>query len=205
MHTAKWLLTFLLVATAIPLRAAPGDGLKAPDDLTWSRWQGRLSIGAATAPRMAGDATGPGTSQGLRPPGFSLMGDYLFGRNFGDGGRASAFRATGGVVFGQRSALWIGAPRAGMAPFSVDRRPVGDATFGNGTDGADPAAAPYVGVGYVGGSARGGWGYSADFGLVGTGGAVKLGRMVGAGQGVEDTLRELRLSPVLQLGVSYSF
>lgn len=204
MHTAKWLLTFSLVAAAIPLRAAPGDGLKAPDDLNWSRWQGRLSIGAATPPRVTNDPAAA-VSPGLRPPGFSLMGDYLFGRNIGDGGRASAFRATGGVVFGQRSALWIGAPRAAAGPFSVDRRPVGDATYGNGVDGGDPAAAPYVGVGYVGGSVRGGWGYSADFGLVGTGGAVKLGRMISAGQGLEDTLRELRLSPVLQLGVSYSF
>ena len=39
----------------------------------------------------------------------------------------------------------------------------------------------------------------------GSGGAVKLGRSPGAGQNLDDAVREMRLTPVLQLGVSYSF
>jgi hypothetical protein len=63
-------------------------------------------------------------------------------------------------------------------------------------------AVPYLGVGYTGLSLRGGWGFSADVGLVGSG--VRLGRSVNGTQ-ADELLRELRLTPILQLGVSYSF
>jgi len=55
--------------------------------------------------------------------------------------------------------------------------------------------------------AKGGWGFSADLGLLALNpaSAVRFGRSLGAGQSLEDTLREMRLSPVLQLGASYSF
>ena len=35
--------------------------------------------------------------------------------------------------------------------------------------------------------------------------ALGAGRMLGGAQGVDDLVRELRLSPMLQLGVNYSF
>jgi hypothetical protein len=68
--------------------------------------------------------------------------------------------------------------------------------------GVDASAIPYLGVGYTGMSLRGGWGFSADVGLVGSG--VRLGRPI-AGNQVDELLQELRLTPMLQLGVSYSF
>ena len=37
------------------------------------------------------------------------------------------------------------------------------------------------------------------------GGVVRFGRNLGGGQTLEETLRDMRLSPMLQLGVSYSF
>ena len=36
-------------------------------------------------------------------------------------------------------------------------------------------------------------------------GAVRLGRVLGGSIGVGDALRELRLQPVVRLGVTYSF
>jgi hypothetical protein len=70
---------------------------------------------------------------------------------------------------------------------------------------AEPwAAVPYVGVGWSGGSVRGGWGVSADFGFA--------GRSYGSGglrlsghQSLDDLLREFRLTPMVQVGVSYAF
>ena len=92
--------------------------------------------------------------------------------------------------------------------FSVDRRLL-DAPSGlSNSDGAtDSATLPYLGVGYSGLSLRGGWSFSADLGLVAfaPGNAVKLGRVIGGTQGLDDLLRDLRMSPVIQLGVSYSF
>ena len=75
------------------------------------------------------------------------------------------------------------------------------------TDPQESGAAPYMGVGYTGLYGRSGWGFSADFGLVGTqtDSRVKLGRSVTGYQNPDEALREMRLSPLLQLGVSYSF
>ena len=65
---------------------------------------------------------------------------------------------------------------------------------------------PYVGIGYSGISLRGGWGFTADVGLAGTSGGLRPRRDAAFGaQGVEDLLRELRLTPVLQFGASYAF
>jgi hypothetical protein len=46
------------------------------------------------------------------------------------------------------------------------------------------------------------WGVSADLGLMAASprSAVRLGQ-----QGLDDTLRELRLAPMLQFGVSYTY
>ncbi|MBN8507319.1 MAG: hypothetical protein J0L57_01765, partial [Burkholderiales bacterium] len=66
---------------------------------------------------------------------------------------------------------------------------------------------PYLGLGYSGQLVQTGWGFWADVGLVvqSPGSALGLGRVVSGSQGVDDLIRELRLSPMLQLGVSYSF
>ena len=69
------------------------------------------------------------------------------------------------------------------------------------------SAVPYVGIGYSGLSLRGGWGFTADVGLAGTVGGGLRARRDGAlgSQGVDELLRELRLTPVLQFGASYAF
>jgi len=65
---------------------------------------------------------------------------------------------------------------------------------------------PYFGFGYTGLPSKAGWGFSADLGVMALnpGSAVKLGRVFG-GQNLDDVLRDMRLSPLVQLGVSYSF
>lgn len=66
---------------------------------------------------------------------------------------------------------------------------------------------PYLGIGYTGLAVKGGWGISADLGLAleNPAGATRLGRAVFGNQGFDSALRELRLSPVLQLGMRYAF
>jgi hypothetical protein len=69
------------------------------------------------------------------------------------------------------------------------------------------SALPYVGIGYSDYSLKSGWGFWADIGLVvqNPGSAMGLGRTLSGAQGVDDLMRELQLSPMLQLGVNYAF
>jgi hypothetical protein len=146
-------------------------------------------------------------SQGLKVSGASLLGDYYFSRTLRGVGSASGFRATSGLFIGTHSSsLLLGSTSASLGgkAFNVDRRNVGMWSMSTSTDGsADQGAVPYVGVGYTGLAGRGGWGFSADLGVMALnpGSAVKLGH----GQSLDDALRDMRLSPLLQLGVSYSF
>lgn len=69
---------------------------------------------------------------------------------------------------------------------------------------------PYVGLGYSTGGVSanrwGGWGMSADIGVQASlGNDWMLGRALESPAGAGELLRELRLTPVLQLGVSYAF
>lgn len=194
MQTAKWMLALTLAVA--PAVQAQSDGLSASaDNLPWGRWQGRLAISTA-APSWRGDLAGADATS-LGRSGLSLMGDYYFSRSLAQDGRAGGFRATSGLVVGQRPTLWIGGP--GGSAFSVERRIA--------PDGGDSSTLPYLGVGYSGLSARNGWSFSADFGLVALSGgnAVRLGRVVNGSQGLDELVRDLRLAPVLQFGASYSF
>jgi len=134
---------------------------------------------------------------------------------------------------GRREINWDGTPDAQSAPnlltadffnTTVPRGAVfgpGQATtpgtfgFGSVSRGASSTLAdvngestqtlPYVGIGYSGSSLRGGWGFNADLGLAAqNSGQQRLARSI-TSQSLDDTLRELRLTPVLQLGVSYRF
>jgi hypothetical protein len=66
------------------------------------------------------------------------------------------------------------------------------------------AAVPYIGIGWSGVSVRGGWGVSADLGVAGRSGGSG-GLRVNSNQPLDDLLRELRIAPMVQLGVSYAF
>jgi hypothetical protein len=205
MQTARWMFdTAIVAAAATASLIAHAEGLKPPSDtLPWARWQGRLALASpAPAWRSGLDGLDRGT---LGIGSASLMGDYYFSRSLASGGIASGFRATTGLIVGPRTTLWTARP-GGIAAnglLGLDRRL--DLSSGLGGIEADTATLPYLGVGYSGLSLRGRWSVSADLGLVALTPGVKLGRVIGGTQGLDELLRELRLSPVLQLGVSYSF
>ena len=170
--------------------ALDGDGLSLnPDQLPWTRWQGRLSLG---------------TSSPIKVSNASLMGDYYFARSLVGPSTAGGFRATSGLIFGPRSTLATGQPglTAGNG-FSIGSRLFGQNAMPYTSDTAgDNATLPYLGFGYTGLSARSGWSFSADLGLVAqTPGGIKVIRS----QSLDDAVREMRLAPLLQLGVSYAF
>jgi len=200
MQTAKWVLTIAIgLGSTSQLLAGQGDGLvPTADGALWSRWQARLAVGAPAPVWQSG--FGVGDSQGLKLRSLSLMGDYRFGRSMSDDGSTRYLRATSGLVVGPRSTLWVGYPGGGTGPLSVERRQLGDLT-------GDSGALPYVGIGYSGLGGRSGWSFTADFGLVALSGGnvVRLGRVVGGNQGLEELVRDLRLTPVLQFGASYAF
>jgi hypothetical protein len=206
MQTPTLLLTALLSFTAATSAlATEGEGLT-----TAPRWQGRILLGnAAPALDKWTAANGGSTVRSL-----SVLGDYYFGSRLNNRAalgtpsetRGGGFRATSGLLLGQRSGAYPLLNVGGSGrKFNVDLRsetlPLTEPAA------AESNAVPYLGLGYTGSSIKGGWGFSADVGVMALnpGSAVKLGRVVGGGQSLDDVLREMRVSPVLQLGVSYSF
>jgi hypothetical protein len=211
MTVSRWI---ALSAMALaPLAAwAEGEGLAADaDHVPWARFQGRIAY-AATSPLVRSNGAFL-EDTGLKMNGVSVMGDLYFGAAPG-AGKASAggFRATSGVIVGARGTLWgtpALAPASGL--LSVDRRLFGPsaASLGYATDPNNDASGtlPYIGIGYSSLASRSGWSFSADLGLVSLspGNAGRLGRVFGGGQSLDDVVRDMRLTPVLQLGASYSF
>jgi len=197
-----------LLLSGGPGVAADGQGLAVKRDATsWSTWQGRISVGSSStfwrSSLVDADAA--------RPTSMSLMGDYYFTHSLLGLGTQGGFRATSGLILGPRAQAWSGQPGLGAGnAFSVGNR-----LFGS-NNGAIPylrdpstetATLPYLGVGYTGLSARSRWSFSADVGIVAQNpsNAVRLGRLFGSGQNLDDIVRDLRMTPMFQLGVSYAF
>ena len=185
------------------LLAAPAlgqSGLRLSDEAqagqeTWPRWQARFGLATSASALEAGNRWQLSSGQ--------LLGDYYWSglRPVGVG-RSGGFRATSGLLLGQR-ALALGTPALASTQglgLTLSR----STRLAPGAAEAQEAwsAVPYVGVGYSGISLRGGWGFTADLGLAGNGG---LRARRDSTQGVDELLRELRLTPVLQFGASYAF
>ncbi|MDP3820215.1 MAG: hypothetical protein Q8R33_01960 [Burkholderiales bacterium] len=191
MRKLTWMIFGLFAAVASAAHASDGITPSA-EQLQWSRWQGRMAVGTEPA--------------GLKLNTVSLMGDYYFTGSLLGPRRAGGFRATSGLLLGPRTQSWLGQPgvNAGSS-FSITAQVLGPAATlpAAGETPGDNATLPYLGLGYTGLSLRGGWSFNADLGLVARspGNVVKFGR----NQSLDDTARELRLSPLLQFGVSYSF
>ena len=208
MDVLRWIT--LSVASFVPLAAlAGGEGLSTDADrVPWARFQGRISY-AATAP-VAATPLAPSDGTGLQVQGMSLMGDVYFGSSRSSAG---GFRATSGLIYGSRTSL---AGMSAMAPASggllnIDRRLFGASATGLASA-VDPVTEssgtlPYLGVGYSSLASRSGWSFSADLGLVSLApaNAVRFGRVFGGSQNLDDVVRDMRLTPVIQLGASYSF
>ena len=204
--------TFTLVAAlgfAGAVLAMGGEGLKPrADESSWARWQGRLSLGTQ-APAWRASFT-DGESAGLRVNSATVAGDYYFSSALLERVGLGGLRATSALILGPRTLATTGQPTLGTqgTGFSIERRLGG--TPGPTAAGESPtdfASIPYLGLGYTGLSPRSRWSFSADLGLVALypGNVVRLGRVVGGTQTLDDMLRDLRLAPVFQMGVSYSF
>jgi hypothetical protein len=204
MRAAGWILVGAVGLACRPMAHGDDSG-----GLTLPRLQGRPTaetLVEVNPPALTSYAFGIG-----RLGGASLLGNYYFGSGAAREGEASGFRATSGVFLGSRLGMWGGhAPTVLSGTFvHLERHSFSLLTLPQPGDGASPESAtlPYLGLGYSASSLKHGWGFSADLGLLALdpGSAVRLGRMFSGGQNLDDVLRDLRLSPLLQIGVSYSF
>ncbi len=205
----KSLSALCLVATALPGIAA--DGIKI--DLStgfWASESSKLRVNALWVTSGAGASVfGADNTPALAA---SVLGDYYFTTSpkpqlFSLGGfRASSallIRQSGvslsDLALSSRSAATFGVP-SHLLLDSVPS-PLTESGYGQ------YSAMPYVGLGYSGIHAKSGWGFWADVGLVmrDPGSVLGFGRVVSGSQSADDLVRELRLTPLVQLGVNYSF
>jgi hypothetical protein len=191
-------LTLALTLTA-PLAAIASEGLIPPSPETlWPQWQARISVQtAAVSPLALSSLLDSGAAQRVWQGG-SLFGDYYFATpSYG------SFRASGGLMTGLQGGAPLLSTNAGPR--------LGLAMQGSGSASTplvdNPGTVPYLGFGFSGVA----WGQalsvSADVGLIAErpGAAIGVGRAIFGNQGFDAALREMRLAPVLQLAVRYSF
>jgi hypothetical protein len=203
-----------LTAFALLVAAAPAsaDGLKV-DKIGgfWSTNQTRLQWNAVVLDTTLG---GPSMRSwaGPAPLAASLYGDFYFSKDLADPMLPrSGFRASSALLIRQPGVslselAWSSRSMSSFAaPSRLSLGGYGAAGFDLSGQGVD--ALPYLGIGYSDHSLKSGWGFWADIGLVvqSPGSALGLGRTLSGAQGYEDLLRQMQLSPMLQLGVNYSF
>lgn len=199
-RTAAWL-GAAAIGAAAPLAAYANQGLVASaSQWVWPQLQARITVQtAAIAPVTLTRLFEPGVSALRGVQGGSLLGDYVFSTpGLGN------FRATSGVMLGGPG----GAPVLSATPVSKVGVTVLEGGTIASTSAADsPATLPYLGLGYSSASLWRSLSVSADLGLVAgrPAGLSGLGRAMLGNQAMDAAVRDLRLAPVLQLGVRYSF
>ncbi|SEL69988.1 hypothetical protein SAMN05216359_11446 [Roseateles sp. YR242] len=168
---------------------------------TASNWQARVQLN-----QSLDDANGSYDARnGSRILSANLLGDYyLTGSGLGQGTRGG-LRATGGLLVGplslvqSSSGLALGRGSSLTPYLSVGQRSLSLLTAAE----REPnMSLSYLGLGYTSYSLRGGWGFSADLGLLANGAP---GLRLGNNAPLDDVSRDTRFKPVLQFGVSYSF
>jgi hypothetical protein len=200
-------------ALACAAASAAGISLPRPDargPLLYhdAGWGGRVGLSGSLL--GAGGTEFPQHLEGVSGSGLTLrslhlVGDYYFSST-------SGFHATTGLIRGSLSSPW-GSSNSSRDPWAVD-----NATYdlwtpvGRGDqDGVSRQTLPYVGAGYsistVGPGSRGGWRFSADLGLAlsNAGPAGNVGLMLHDPTALGDMMHLLRVQPLVQLGLKYSF
>lgn len=191
--------TALLMA-CLPLGALANQGLMpSAGEWVWPQLQARITLqAAALTPLSLAGWAGSSAGAGARSvQGGSLLGDYVFATpDLGN------FRATSGVMLGPPG----GAPMLFAAPLPRVGVTVVEGGFGSSA-GEGPSTLPYLGLGYSSAALWRRLSLSADVGVVAgrPAGIGNLGRAMLGNQGMEAAVRDLRLAPLLQLGVRYSF
>jgi hypothetical protein len=139
---------------------------------------------------------------GLSVRSASLLGDYYLTASWFGERQLGGLRATSGLLVGREIGAFGG---LGGQGFNLQNRPV--ASFGPDADSGESLTLPYFGLGYTGLAQGRQWGFTADVGLLvlNPGPAVRFGRSLSGWNSAEELMRELRLTPMIQLGVSYSF
>jgi hypothetical protein len=210
MKLARYFASTWLACLIGPVLADEGLKVGVAGDF-WSGTQTSIRLNAAmpsTAPLGLASLRGSSGS-GHLPIGATLLGDYYFSSppvdalNTRSGLRASSglmFRQPGvslsNLAWGSHTSTAFGMPaRLSLPAGSSDLSTESFSTLS------------YVGFGYSGMSLKSGWGFWADVGLVAQspGSALGLGRVLSGTQSLDDLLRELRLSPLVQVGVNYAF
>ncbi len=198
-----WVFITSMLAALASHAAAAGPGIEAP---MWQQIQPRIRLGmASTAPTPLSSPWAWAPAAAPAAPSALVMGDYFL--NLRRLGLGDGFRASSGVL--------LRAPGVSLADLAVPTRgKVGSLGLANASalnllaDGSDASATqPYLGLGYTGRAIDGRFSFSADFGLLAqnSGNVIRLGRTLGGNRSLDDALRELRLTPLLQMGVRYSF
>ena len=190
-----------LLTAAVSAGAGNGQGLSIDGDrVGWPLWQARLQL--ASEPLNPALASFDGAS--LRPRSAALFGDYYVTRPYL--GQAGGLRVTSGLMTGARGAVVGPGQVTSPGPFgfsALSRPGIAAAPIDSGGD--NTLAWPYLGFGYSDSSVSGGWGFSADLGIAAQSfGLLRAARSLG-NQPLDDMVRDMRLTPVLQLGVSYRF
>ena len=201
------------LAASISIACQAGQGLTAPQpDVWWPQWQARLSLQAAplaSALLYTDRSTQGGLSTQRGVQGGALLGDYYFARPL-----TGQLRASGGLMFGPLGGAPVGfASGQPLVPGSALPTRLGLSLLGAATPASKWTASestetvPYVGLGYSGSWWRDSLSLTADLGMVSERptAAGNVGRAVFGNQGMNQALRDLRLSPVLQLGMRYAF
>ncbi|MEX8520679.1 MAG: hypothetical protein AB3X44_19415 [Leptothrix sp. (in: b-proteobacteria)] len=182
----------LLLGAGSLLPVQAGEGLRAPVDTSAGTTE---TAGAGLAgwsarwysPAISLSVAGPEPTSIASS--WRILGDYHFARTPG-------MRATGGV-FGSGRSVGVGLSTNLMRSSGLYD---------------ESNQLPYLGLGY---SARWpqaglqglGWSVSADVGLLALSprSAIRLDRVVGGQRSLDGAVRDLRLAPLMQLGVSYGF
>jgi hypothetical protein len=168
-------------------------------DLLWPHWQARITLQSASVSSVSlqGLADTGGMQRTFQ--GGGIFGDYYFAnRSFG------SFRASGGLMAGAIGgaplAVTAPGPRLGLS-LSGSNLPLAGVGLESLT------TVPYLGLGFTGTRWLDGLSVTADIGIVAEHGPLAGGSRVAVfgSQAMDNAVRELRLSPVMQLGVRYTF
>lgn len=184
---------------ALSCSALAGTGLVAPDPSSlWPLWQARIAVQTATVSPLSLIHPLDGAASPRALHGGAVLGDYNFATPaFG------IFRASGGLMVGGLGGAPLAAVSAGPR-LGLTLQTSGPYT---GAAADAPGAVPYLGLGFSGAAWRQTLSITADLGWVAErpGAAGHLGRAIFGNQGMDTAVRDLRLSPVLQLGMRYTF
>ena len=192
-------LSLNLVLAVLPLTSLAADGLIAPPaDTLWPQWKARISMQTTALQPVSLSSQLDGAGPQRSWQGGAVLGEYYFATpSFG------SFRASGGLMFGATGGAPLLSATAGSRLGLALQATANNLASGGET----PGTVPYLGLGFTSAALGSALSLSADLGWVAAqpSAAIDMGRALFGYQGRDSAWRELRLSPVLQVALRYSF